>query len=886
MVEQLPSNEPGANKRRSTRIVQAVPIVVTGTDALGQPFKERTSTLIINCHGFKYQSKHYVLKNSWLEVEIPQPEPGAQPRVVRGVVTFVQRPRTVRELFQLGVEFESPGNVWGIAFPPDDWFSVETAEPTAPAVPAPAAPAPKLVSPPPKAAPAAPPRPVIPDRIMAELPVSVARQISAMIADAQKQFQQSAQEAISSALASETQRLFGEINAQMRDAAAKAVESAAADYAERTFGRMTERIEEAQKAALQESKAAWSREIENGTQGVTQRFLAQLEATASGLRADWAQRIREDLENATRRLDEIEQRLSAAQSAADVTSRQTHENVSALREEMEALLSEARRTLISLHDAEVEKEKARLSELASEAAKLAERIRATADAALIGWQQEAEKMARSAVESAEQTIAAHATEISEQASAQVAAHAEKHLAEADARLQATSRSLDEHIARGEACAAHMDSTARRIEELSHGAVAEFNKRFNSMLVAQNEELNAQVEHLISTLEGRVTPVLESKGAEIKSRLESEIEQHLKPLLERARATVEELAARQARAAQAIEEEKVAMRAAADEVARGAIESMRAMAAQVEKGFGESVRGVMEQCLAELDEKSTEVTHTTFESLYKSSDWYQKKAQASMHSALEKVVTEAAGHLRDKAAELSGIFASELDHYSRSYVEHTHGLLAEAAQSMADRLREQFQEAMEAAAARMADEAHRIATDKVDSLKQESEAVVKRSSAWLSVHIDDLQKEMAEHAQRAAGEFDHRLQVQWREELIAASRQFQAQMAPLLDSWKSDFQAAQRDWLSAMEGHSDESLDKFRERLENVSNTWMLAAVSNLSQQAQQLLDSLVRSSEENLRRTCAQVLGEIGVRLGERLRTISDEMQPPPSGPENSGVKS
>ncbi len=57
-------------KRRSTRIVQAVPLVVTGVDALGRPFVERTSSLIINCHGCRYQSKHYVLKNMWVTMEI------------------------------------------------------------------------------------------------------------------------------------------------------------------------------------------------------------------------------------------------------------------------------------------------------------------------------------------------------------------------------------------------------------------------------------------------------------------------------------------------------------------------------------------------------------------------------------------------------------------------------------------------------------------------------------------------------------------------------------------------------------------------------------------------------------------------------------------------
>src|SRR5437016_14173897 len=108
-------------KRRSTRIVQAVPLVVTGVDALGRPFVERTSSLIINCHGCRYQSKHYVLKNMWVTMEIPHQESRQPPRTVRGRVAWIQRPRTVRQLFQVALELEVSGNVWGIAFPPEEW---------------------------------------------------------------------------------------------------------------------------------------------------------------------------------------------------------------------------------------------------------------------------------------------------------------------------------------------------------------------------------------------------------------------------------------------------------------------------------------------------------------------------------------------------------------------------------------------------------------------------------------------------------------------------------------------------------------------------------------------------------------------------------------------
>src|SRR5260370_844505 len=108
-------------KRRSTRIVEAVSLVVTGVDGVGGTFVERTFSLIINCHGCRYKSKHYVLKNMWVTMEIPHPETGQPPRTVRGRVAWIQRPRTVRQLFQVALELEVSGNVWGIGFPPEDW---------------------------------------------------------------------------------------------------------------------------------------------------------------------------------------------------------------------------------------------------------------------------------------------------------------------------------------------------------------------------------------------------------------------------------------------------------------------------------------------------------------------------------------------------------------------------------------------------------------------------------------------------------------------------------------------------------------------------------------------------------------------------------------------
>jgi hypothetical protein len=122
MSETPTSNDPGEEKRRSVRMLHAVPIVVTGIDALGQTFRESTATVMVSCTGCKYRSTHYVPKNSQLTVEINRRNAPNAPRIMKARVVWVQRPSNYRDQFHIAVEFEVPGNVWGIAVPPESWF--------------------------------------------------------------------------------------------------------------------------------------------------------------------------------------------------------------------------------------------------------------------------------------------------------------------------------------------------------------------------------------------------------------------------------------------------------------------------------------------------------------------------------------------------------------------------------------------------------------------------------------------------------------------------------------------------------------------------------------------------------------------------------------------
>jgi hypothetical protein len=111
----------GAEKRRTTRVAKNVAITVSGIDALQQPFIIATRTLAVSCHGCRYKSKHYIPKHSIVTIEISGADYPS--RLVSGRVVWVQRPRTVNQEFEIGLEFDTPQNAWGVVEPlPEDWL--------------------------------------------------------------------------------------------------------------------------------------------------------------------------------------------------------------------------------------------------------------------------------------------------------------------------------------------------------------------------------------------------------------------------------------------------------------------------------------------------------------------------------------------------------------------------------------------------------------------------------------------------------------------------------------------------------------------------------------------------------------------------------------------
>jgi hypothetical protein len=72
-------------------------------------------------HGCRYPSRHDYSVGSWVGLQVIEPNGENSGPIMRAQVRSIHPPMSPRELYQIGVELESPSNVWGVNTPPDDW---------------------------------------------------------------------------------------------------------------------------------------------------------------------------------------------------------------------------------------------------------------------------------------------------------------------------------------------------------------------------------------------------------------------------------------------------------------------------------------------------------------------------------------------------------------------------------------------------------------------------------------------------------------------------------------------------------------------------------------------------------------------------------------------
>jgi hypothetical protein len=872
-------------KRRSTRIVQAVPLVVTGVDALGRPFAERTSTLIINCHGCRYQSKHYVLKNMWVNLEVPHPDPGHAPRRVRGKIAWIQRPRTVRQLFQVALELETPGNAWGIGFPPEDWFSfpeeslsvqnISPVEATGSSLPAAPSEMPLPIA-------EAEPGIATPDNIRVfpaptsttDASMQLARQVARLLAEAKQQIHAAAREAAVQAVGAERRLAFEQWEqkyATFREEVARETAHAVGTIQEETEAR----ARTAQAAAAEALKNELPRWLAPQLEQLTHQLTAQLAREGSTQREQHEKQLttaHETLQALCARADEAAAKLrSQAEMVESRVNWLIGETVLKVQEEarLQEQSAETHRQTLDATLNELRQQVAAVQNDAQNA--LREQLSREVQTANERWHNEMQSVSQSAQEQSTQKL----NEVVQELSKRLEEVSTQQNAAIKQGLDRQAQTLEERLGRTKEATERLEQYQNRIETVQHQAVNGFQAQLDDVLSIHRNELHRRSETLFEEIHARIRSSFEAANSEALEKFDQQIQSMVTPHIQHTEAAIQRLAGGRALLDAAMTMQQDRIRASADEAFAESLGRFRENLGGVEQVLSESSQTITNRHLEELEGKIADLKHRSTEDLFKTAEWYEKKTQTQLQNLAEKLTEDSTKQLREQAGEVSGAFANELNNTSRSFVMQSRQQMDEAVQEAFEKIRVLFAEAADTTSAAFTDEIQRTARQELEGFGEFMGRSVEQSRERLDATRADFEVKLTTHQEEFLKRFQTAMNEAVGRGVIDAQENVQTGFAALWNSWKTMNDANMTEMRNALVKLSDEGAEQYRARLENISNSWMVATVATLDHQSRDVIAKIAATAEERLREATSEVFARFGDNLRERLQQIATGLEKP-----------
>ena len=873
-------------KRRSTRIVQAVPLVVTGVDALGRPFAERTSTLIINCHGCRYQSKHYVLKNMWVNLEVPHPDAGHPPRQVRGKVAWIQRPRTVRQLFQVALELETPGNAWGIGFPPEDWFGFPEEGQFLPNALAPGEATGSALPPAPASVPLpiaeAEPGVAAPDNIRVfpapasatDASMQLARQVARLLSEAKQQIQAAAREAAVQAVSSEHRLAFEQWEqkyAEFRQEIARETAHAVGTIQEETEAR----ARSAQAAAAEALKNELPRWLAPQLEQLTHQLTAHLAREGSAQREQHERQLasaQESLQTLCAQADEaaaklrtqaelvetqVSSRLDAAAGKLQEEARLREESAGSHLESLNAAMLDMRHQIAAAHN---ELQDSLREQLQREVQTAQERL-----------QNEAQSSSHSVQEQSAQEL----QQVAQDLRKQLEEEGTRQTAAVRETLQIQAQKLEETLARTKEVADRLEQYPSRIETVQHQAVSGFQSQLDDVLSIHRNELHRRSESLFEEIHTRIRNSFETANSEALEKFDQQVQSMVAPHVQQTEQAIHRLAGGRSLLDAAMTMQQDRIRNAADEAFAESLSRFRENLGSVEQLLTESAQTITGRHLEELEGKVTDLKHHTAEDLYKTAEWYEKKTQTQLQNLSEKLTEDSDKNLREKAGEISGALANELSNTSRSFGMQSRQQIEEAVQEAFEKIRVLFAEAADTTSAAFTDEIQRNARQELEGFGQLINRSVEQSRERLDAARSDFEYKLTTHQEEFLKRFQAAMNDAVTKGVTDAQDKVQTGFAALWNSWRTMNDANMTDMRNSLAKLSNEGAEQYRARLENISNSWMVATVATLDHQSHDVIAKIAATAEERLREATSEVFARFGDNLRERLQQIASGLEKP-----------
>jgi hypothetical protein len=839
-VHEVDSIQVGSQRRRSERVPKSLPVVVRGIDLFGQPFEERTGTLAVNLHGCTYSSKRHLPKDSWVTLELPV-EP--QPRNVRARVVWVQRPRSVREFFQVAVELESPANIWALDSAPEDWTVAENSmhlSLESPSARAPWAGEDATAEPGSSPAVGASQQGETGDP-MSQSPDSALHVRSAMDQDSG---------------AVPESPLLRELSEELRRQAERAVEEASVQAAE-SIRRTAEDIERQHSAAYQEFFLRWREEFDRAQVGAREDLSARIEEKqadlVSGLKANFEEGFREARE-VMRQLEERARAFGmgvgstahpsaqapgdagvAPSSPADV---QQAAAVGAWNERLDLELSLAQSQWNELLQSSLDSGTQRLAEQLSE-------------------------RSRELLRDAEHRLGDRFAELRQPLAETVS--------EARGALSNVRSSLEEEMSRArsslsdiEHVAARMKEYSSQLEASSHDVLNELHRRLENMLEGQTGEMNRRSENLLEELSQRLSSTVDSLSQQLVERTTAEVESKLAPQLERVPDLLRDLAAHQVQVEESLRLHRERLRQNSEnnqrEVAAQAVTTLSALRVDFESARLDALAKWTE----ELSASGVRASHAASEAMDQASEGFQQEARSRLQVLVEQELARAKTGCEESASQAASRAAEQLEGRLAARFTEFGQQLDGVALEIAGRARTQMDEAAEAAASSFGQVLHGISEKEAERFVETGRGAVAERSQELDRAAHEVLGRFGVSAEESLGHFRSQMSAQVEASVADGRGTLSSELASLLGQFAAEREARQQEWAQGLEHLSEEATGKHQDRLQTVGDSWVASSMRRLNERGEDAVESLTRSADQSLRDACSKVFEGLAEMLRER----------------------
>jgi hypothetical protein len=822
LVHAMDSNQPSTQRRRSERIPESVPLIVRGIDLLGQPFEERTSTLAINLQGCRYSSKHHLPRNSWVTLEVPR---SGEMRNVRARVAWIQRPHSVREFFQIGVELESPANIWGLESAPESWRD---------AVPLPGQ----------------------------ESPWATKEAIMSDMTNPSRDFESASSTFAPGPVPEPGNPLLHNWRAEIEREATRAAESAAAQAGDRirTAIEELEGFSSGLSAKQDEFLGALRAEFE-ASLAQARELLHELEGKAASLRAE-----SEAAAESASRMAQARLQIEAAEAA-----RASKPNNGAAQEETPGAEAATANWRVRLE-----------SEMAAAQAQWNELLQFSLDDSVERLARQLAGRSEEVLRGTEHTISNRFAELSDPL-AQLTSEARQTLAGLRSTLDEEIARARSSLSEIEHSTSRLKDYSGRLEAASHDTLNELHRRLENILEAQTDEMRQRVERLANEAHERLGPALDALGQQLAERTMADVQSKVAPHVERVPELLRELSTRELQAEASLGLYRERLRQVTENNQREASTQLASTLADLRNDFESARREALVKWTEELEAGGVRASHAAAESIGRSSEWFQQEARARMQVLVEQMLATATSTFDEKTAEAAQQFEGKLNEQSAGRVAQIHLELDGVTNELSGRARSEIAVAAEAAAASFGQVLRGISEQESAQFTINSRAIlaerqqefghftagaIENLERNASASIDRFRTQMASHVETFVGEGRNALA---------------SEFASMVEGFRADREAYKNEWAAGLDQLSAEAAAKHQERLQATSDSWVVSSVRRLNEHGQSAVESLIRSADKSLRDSCSKVFEDLAEML-RRTTSLADAVslvQPPgyDSGP-------